>query len=85
MRFYFSAWMRPNEWLNDPKEVAARMLAIQADVERQVVHPLGQKFLAAVKPWGVALLFLREALEDMEKGNKACLKLIKKEGLRVSC
>jgi hypothetical protein len=64
MRFYFSAWMRPNEWLNDPKEVAARMLAIQADVERQVVHPLGQKFLAAVKPWGVALLFLREALEE---------------------
>lgn len=64
IRFYCSAWMRPSEWLGEPTEVAARMLKVHAEMDKQISHPLGQKFLAAVKPWGVALLFLRESFEE---------------------
>lgn len=64
IRFYFSAWMRPAEWVERPQDMAARMLTIQAEVEHQIAHPLSQKFLSAVKPWGVALVFLREAFEE---------------------
>ncbi len=64
IRFYCSAWMRPLEWLAEPQEVAARMLKVQEEMGKQIGHPLGQKFLSAVKPWGVALLFLRESFEE---------------------
>jgi hypothetical protein len=64
IRFYFSAWMRPDEWSAHAHDVAVRMLGVQTEVERQISHSLGQKFLAAVKPWGVALLFLRESFEE---------------------
>lgn len=64
VRFYFSAWMRPLEWLETPHEMAARMLIIECEVNEQLHHPLAQKFLTAVKPWGVALGSLKEALEE---------------------
>lgn len=64
IRFYFSAWMRPEEWVQNPGDMALRLLGTQTEVDRQINHPLGQKFLAAVKPWGVALLFLRESFEE---------------------
>lgn len=64
VRFYFSAWMRPGEWVDAPHEMAARMLMIECEVNEQVRHPLAQKFLAAVKPWGVALSLMREAFEE---------------------
>ncbi len=62
--FYFSAWMRPLEWLEAPHEMAARMVAIQHEVELQVHHPLGQKFLTAVKPWGIGMLISRQVFEE---------------------
>ncbi len=63
IRFYISTWMDPRSWIRSPQEMAVRMVRVQQEVEEQVRHPLGQKFLMAVKPWGVALAFLRDVFE----------------------
>lgn len=87
IRFYFSAWMEPEAWLNAPQEMALRMVGIQREVEEQVRHPLGQKFLVAVKPWGVALAFLRDAFEekpDLFEGLHELSPALKKELVKIS-
>lgn len=64
VHFYVSAWMRPEEWLGAPQEMAQRMFAVREQIMGQIHHPLSQKFLTAVKPWGVALDILRESFEE---------------------
>ena len=87
IRFYFSAWMEPKSWLHAPQEMAVRMVRIQAEVQEQARHPLGQKFLAAIKPWGVALAFLRDVYEakpSVTKGLTELTPALKQELIKIA-
>ncbi len=64
IRLYSSAWMRPQEWIAEPREMTSQMAEVETRIRLQLLHPLAQKFLMAVKPWAVALNVLRETLEE---------------------
>jgi hypothetical protein len=72
-RLYHSAWMRPEEWIQSPRDMALQMVGVQETVTRELKHPLAQKFLFAIKPWAVALRLLRETIEENPKGAAALL------------
>lgn len=87
IRFYFSAWMQPETWLTAPQEMAVRMVGIQQEVTEQARHSLGQKFLVAVKPWGVALAFLRDVFEGkpaLADGLRELTPALKQELVKIS-
>lgn len=70
VRVYHEAWMRPAEWIEtSAREMALQMVGVEQNVQAQLHDSRAQKFLAAVKPWGISLNILREALtEDDGKG-----------------
>ncbi len=68
LRAYEPAWMRPEEWIESPTEMAIAMAALETRVHNALRHPMAQKFQAAVKPWAISLNILRSALlEDPSK------------------
>ncbi len=64
VRAFHSDWIHSAEWLDAPAEMAHQMVEVEQRVRLQLAHPLGQKFLHAVKPWAISLGILREALLD---------------------
>lgn len=70
LRAYLPEWNRPGDWLDEPRAVAERLVAVQRKISERLRHPLSQKFLRAVKPWAVAFSTLIEAaLEEQERAS----------------
>ncbi len=82
LRAYMSEWMRPEDWLIDPKPVAERLIGVERRIKLSLVHPLSQKFLRVVRPWAVALNLLCGAI--LEKPEEASLLFEKLELLDVT-
>lgn len=62
LRAYLPEWVRPEEWIEQPRPIAERLVAVQARIRDRLRHPLSQRFLRTVKPWAVSLSVLTEAL-----------------------
>ncbi|MCC7522308.1 hypothetical protein IT407_00685 [Candidatus Uhrbacteria bacterium] len=68
LRAYEPAWMRPEEWVESPTDMAVAMAGLEPRVYAALRHPLAPKFQAAIKPWSISLNILRTALlEDPSK------------------
>lgn len=72
LRAYLPEWVRPEEWLERPRPVAERLVALEARIHERLRHALSQRFLRAVKPWAVSLSMLTEAVSE-EKEREALL------------
>jgi hypothetical protein len=64
LRAYLPEWTKAEEWIDDPRAVAERLVAIQQKVVQRQRHPLSMRFLRAVKPWAVSMSLLVEACLD---------------------
>lgn len=64
LRIYLPDWMTPREWLEQPRPLAERLVAVERRIKLQLSHPLAHKFLRAIKPWGVSLEMLRGVFRD---------------------
>lgn len=68
LRAYLPEWVHAEVWIEEPRPVAERLVAIRLRIQDRQRHPLSQKFLRAVKPWAVALSMLVSAsLEEKER------------------
>jgi hypothetical protein len=68
LRAYLPEWMKPEEWLDRPRPIAERLVAVEQRIRDRQRHPLSQRFLRTVKPWAVGLSMLTEALlEEKER------------------
>ncbi len=69
LRAYLQDWMVPDAWVDSPEVVAERLVGLEPYIRGQIVSPLTQRFVRAVRPWAVSLLMLTDALdEEKEKG-----------------
>jgi hypothetical protein len=64
LRIYLPEWLSPQEWQEQPRPVAERLVAVERRIKLQLSHVLAHKFLRAVKPWGVSLGILRRVLKN---------------------
>ncbi len=62
VRAYHPTWMRTEEWIDHPQDMALQMIGVELKVRAQLRSPLAQKFLNAVKMWAIPLNMLRDAL-----------------------
>jgi hypothetical protein len=71
LRAYLQDWMVPDAWVETPEAVAERLVALEPYIRGQIVSPLTQRFVRAVRPWAVSLLMLTDALDaEKEKEKK---------------
>lgn len=73
LRAYMPEWLRPDEWIQQPRPVAERLIGVERRIRKTLRHPLAFKMQKAVKPWAVALLMLRDALLDKPEVSEALL------------
>jgi len=81
LRAYMPEWLRPQEWIEHPSDVAERLIGIQRRIKQSLVNPLSLKFKRVVKPWAVAMNVLKDSL--LEKPEDALLLLEKQESLNA--
>lgn len=82
LRAFLPEWMAPQSWMDNPRPVAERLLAVERRINLQLHHPLSQRFQRAVKPWAVALGMLNEVL--VSKPDEAHVILGKRETMRAA-
>ncbi len=63
LRAFLPEWMSPQGWMDNPRPVAERLVAVERRINLQLKHPLAQRFQRAVKPWAVALNMLVQAID----------------------
>jgi len=73
LRAYLPEWLRPDEWVENPRPIAERLVAIHLRIRSRLRHPLSQRFLRAVKPWAVSLAILCDVLREAGEGSGALL------------
>jgi hypothetical protein len=79
LRAYLPEWVRSEEWLENPRPIAERLVAVEWRIRDRLKHRLSQRFLRAVKPWAVSLGILCDVL--LEKPEEAEAALAKPETL----
>ncbi len=82
LRAFLPEWMSPQTWMDNPRPVAERLLAVERRIKLQLHHPLAQRFQKAVKPWAVALGMLSEVV--MRRPEEAAQILGKRETMRAA-
>lgn len=82
LRAYLPEWLRPDEWTDNPRPIAERLVAIERRIRSRLQHPLSQRFLRVVKPWAVSLGILYDVL--LEKPSEAAALLEKPDALNMS-
>ncbi|MFA4954402.1 MAG: hypothetical protein WC641_03765 [Patescibacteria group bacterium] len=82
LRAYLPDWLRPDDWLADPRGMAERLVEVEKRVRASLTHPLALRFLRVVKPWAVSLNIIRDALT--EKPLEAKNLIEKPESLRLA-
>ncbi len=63
LRAFLPEWMTPQEWMDDPRPIAERLVAQERRIKMQLKHPLNLKFQRVVKPWAVALNMMASAFD----------------------
>ncbi|MDD5438422.1 MAG: hypothetical protein PHC70_04755 [Patescibacteria group bacterium] len=81
LRAYLSEWMTPQVWMENPRPIAERLVAVQHRIKRQLSYALSQRFQKAVKPWAVALDMMTQV--GLKDPNLAPLMIEKPETLKV--
>ncbi|MBI4139141.1 hypothetical protein HY479_03255 [Candidatus Uhrbacteria bacterium] len=79
LRAFLPEWMRPEEWINEPRPIAERLVAQERRITACLKHPLSWQFLRVVKPWAVSLNVLWDVLK--EKPEEAAALLEKPDAL----
>jgi hypothetical protein len=74
--------MRPEEWIEAPRDMALQMGGVEMKVQMQLKHRMAQKFLMSVKPWAIALMMLRDVV--LEKPDQAAALLENTEELHAA-
>ncbi len=64
LRAYLPEWLRPDEWIQHPRPIAERLVAVDLRIRGRLRHPLAQRFLRTVKPHAVSLCLLRDVLQE---------------------
>ena len=64
LRAYLPEWLRPHEWIDDPRPIAERLIAVEQRIQERVRNPLSQRFYRVIKPWAVSLGILHDALAE---------------------
>ncbi len=82
LRAYLPEWLAPQSWMDDPRPIAERLVAVEHRIKQRLHYSLSQKFQKAVKSWAVALNFLVECLS--KKPDEASLLLEKPEAMQVA-
>ncbi|MDD5726618.1 MAG: hypothetical protein PHC53_04430 [Patescibacteria group bacterium] len=62
LRAYLPEWLSPQSWMENPRPIAERLVAVEQRIKRQLTYSLSQRFQKAVKPWAVSLNMLTETL-----------------------
>jgi len=73
LRAYLPEWMKPEEWIDNPRPIAERLIALQMKIERGLAHPLHQRYLRVVRPWAVSLQMLRDVLKESDDDAEALI------------
>jgi hypothetical protein len=61
LRAFLPEWLTPQSWMDDPRPIAERLVAVERRIKLQLRHPLNLKFQRVVKPWAVALNMMSAA------------------------
>ncbi len=64
VRAFLPDWMKPEEWVDSPTEMALTMVETEKRARTVLTHRFTSKFSAAVKPWAISLNVLRAALHE---------------------
>lgn len=65
LRAYLPEWLTPQTWMENPRPLAERLVAVQHRIKGQLGYALSQRFQKAVKPWAVALdMITQVSLKD---------------------
>ncbi|MFZ6014801.1 MAG: hypothetical protein ACOYUZ_00380 [Patescibacteria group bacterium] len=55
LRAFLPEWLTPQNWMDNPRPIAERLVAVERRIKLQLRHPLNLKFQRVIKPWAVAL------------------------------
>jgi len=61
LRAFLPEWLTPQNWMDEPRPIAERLVAVERRIKLQLRHPLNLKFQRVVKPWAVALNMMSSA------------------------
>lgn len=64
LRAFLPEWLEPQNWMDEPRPIAERLLAVERRIKLQLRYPLSIRFQRAVKPWAVALNMLGDIVRD---------------------
>jgi hypothetical protein len=84
LRAYLPEWLRYEDWIENPRPIAERLVAVERRIRSRLKHRLSQKFLRAVKPWAVSLTVLRNVLLETPKDAEDLLKKPDALGIRIA-
>ncbi|MFA5935374.1 MAG: hypothetical protein WC787_00745 [Patescibacteria group bacterium] len=73
LRAYLPEWLRSEEWIENPRPIAERLVAVHFRIRGRLNHVLAQRFLRAVKPSAVSLSVLQDVLHEAGDGASALL------------
>lgn len=63
LRAFLPEWLTPQTWMDDPRPIAERLVAVERRIKLQLRHPLNLRFQRVIKPWAVALNMMASAFE----------------------
>lgn len=81
LRAYLPEWLNPQAWMENPRPIAERLVAVQHRIKRQLSYALSQRFQRAVKPWAAALDMMTQV--SLKEPATAPIMIEKPETLRV--
>ncbi len=62
LRAFLPEWLAPQNWMDNPRPIAERLVAVERRIKLQLRHPLNLKFQRVIKPWSVALNMMSTAI-----------------------
>ncbi|MBU2566519.1 hypothetical protein KKG46_03075 [Patescibacteria group bacterium] len=62
LRAFLPEWLQPHTWMDNPRPIAERMVAVERRIKLQLRHGMNLRFQRVVKPWAVGLNMLSEAV-----------------------
>ena len=64
LRAFLPEWLQPHTWMDNPRPIAERMVAVERRIKLQLHHKMNLRFQRVVKPWAVGLNMISEAVKD---------------------
>ncbi|MDF1497525.1 MAG: hypothetical protein P1P90_05715 [Patescibacteria group bacterium] len=73
LRAFLPEWLTPQNWMDDPRPIAERLVAVERRIKLQLRHPLSLKFQRVIKPWAVAINMMSSAFDKKPEEVNALL------------